>query len=316
MALVVAGARRCVQPLQPVLVGGDGQPSGVVEVERHPAVPHQPEVVAALLPHRGELGQVRSQPGHSLVRRMVQWHLSCDEAHLLGQIVPRGAGVEGELVAGRATQQVVHGLLPEPAQQVVEGEADGADDVEHQAFPAVEQRGPIHLVPDLLDVGDRGTLQETGQVALDDPCAGLAGRCDAEADGAVIGLNLYDQGAQHVQTEGATALGVLRIARNRGGDVVVDPVVALLIVIVGPTAGADSVCADLPNTRHAQPGSCAVVGGPCGNTRILLAVVRPLARSSKLCGAPSQPTRPSISASMPSGTVPTHAAVLSKSSAV
>ena len=38
-------------------------------------------------------------------------------------------------------------------------------------------------------------------------------------------------------------------------------------------------------------------------------MLRPLARSSKLCGAPSQPTRPSISASMPSGTVPTHAAV-------
>ena len=54
-------------------------------------------------------------------------------------------------------------------------------------------------------------------------------------------------------------------------------------------------------------------GGPCGKTRILLAVLRPRARSSKLCGAPSQPTRPSINDAIPSGTVPTQAAVSANS---
>ena len=219
---------------------------------------------------------------------MVQRHLPADEAHLLGQIGPRAGGVEGELVADRAAQQVVDRLLPQPAQQVVEGEVDGADDVEYQTLSAVEQRGPIHLVPDLLDVGDLGTLQEAGQVALDDPRAGLAGGGDAEADGAVVGLDLHDQGAEHVQPEACGGCRRIRIARHRGRDVVVDPVIALLVVIVGTTAGTDRVGADLPDPRRAQrdsPPADSGEGGPCGNTRILLAVLRPLARSSKLCGA-------------------------------
>jgi hypothetical protein len=42
-------------------------------------------------------------------------------------------------------------------------------------------------------------------------------------------------------------------------------------------------------------------------------VLRPRARSSKFCGAPSQPTRPSINDATPSGTVPTQAAVSANS---
>ena len=87
---------------------------------------------------------------------------------------------------------------------------------------------------------------------------------------------LRDQGAQHVQTEGATALRRTPDSATSATMPAADPAHPF-IVIVGPTAGADSVCADLPNTRHAQPGSCPVVGGPCGNTRILLAVPLPLA---------------------------------------
>ena len=111
--------------------------------------------------------------------------------------------------------------------------------------------------------------------------------------------------------EAAAALVVARIARHRGGDVVVDPVVALLVVVVGSPARADREGPDVGDPWRAhgaplrarpagRPGSCS----PCCGPR---------ARSSKLCGAPSQPTRPSISDAIPSGTVPTQSAVSANS---
>ena len=213
------------------------------------------------------------QPGDPLVRTVVQGHLAADETHLLRQIGPGAGGVEGELVADRAAEQVVDRLLPDSAEQVVQGEVDGADDVEHQPFATVEEGGPPHLVPDLLDVGDQRALEETGQVPLDDPGSGLPRGRDPEPDRAVIGLHLDHQGAEHVDAEAAAALVIARIARHRGGDVVVDPVVALLIVVVRAPARADGEGADVGDPRRAhdcsprvlpagRPGSCSPCCGP------------------------------------------------------
>ncbi len=271
IAPVVVGDQRLFDPLQPVLVGGNGQPGGVVEVERHPAVPHQPEVVADLLPHRRQFGDVGLQPGDPFVRTVVQGHLAADETHLLGQVGPGAGGVEDELVADRSAQQVVDRLLPDAAQQVPEGQVDGADDIEHQPLAAVEEGGPPHLVPDQLGVGDQRALEETRQVLLDDPRAGLPRGGDAEPDRAVVGLHLDHQGAEHVDAEAAAALVVARIARHRGGDVVVDPVVALLIVVVRSPARADGEGADVGDAWRAhdvrvlpagRPGSCSPYCGP------------------------------------------------------
>jgi hypothetical protein len=87
-----------------------------------------------------------------------------------------------------------------------------------------------------------------------------------------------------------------------------------LVVVVGSTAATDGEGPDVGDLRGGHAG--AFCGGPWGNTKILLALLRPRARSSKLCGAPSQPTRPSISAWIPSGTVPTQSAVWTNSSAL
>src|SRR5699024_12207502 len=66
---------------------------------------------------------------------------------------------------------------------------------------------------------DLGPLEKARQVLLDDPGAEVAAGGDREADGAVIGLDLDHQRAQHVQAEGLPRPGVLGVDRHRGGDV-------------------------------------------------------------------------------------------------
>ena len=47
----------------------------------------------------------------------------------------------------------------------------------------------------------RRALEEAGEVLLDDPGAELAAGGDREADGAVLGLDLDHQRAEHVDAE-------------------------------------------------------------------------------------------------------------------
>ena len=254
VAPVVVGDQRLLQPLQPVFVGGGGQPDGVVKIQRHPAVPHQPKILANLLPHRGELIKIRPQTRRPLMRAMMQGKLAADEAHLLRQIGTGAGGVEDQLVADRTAEQVVDRLLPQPTQQVIQSKINCADHIEHQPFATVEQRRGEHLVPDLLNIGNRSALQEPREVTLHDPGSGLARRRHAEPHSAVVGLDLDDKRAQHVETEAAAALLIARITRHRRRNVVIDPVVALLVVIVSPAPGADGECPHLGNLRgsHAE----------------------------------------------------------------
>jgi hypothetical protein len=91
-------------------------------------------------------------------------------------------------------------------------------------------------------------------VTLHDPGSGLPRRRHAEPHSAVVGLDLDDKRAQHVETEAPAALLIARITRHRRRNVVIDPVIALLVVIVSPAAGADGECSHLGNLRgsHAE----------------------------------------------------------------
>ena len=73
---------------------------------------------------------------------------------------------------------------------------------------------------------------------LDNIGGGLAPGRHREADDAVLGLDLNDQGAQHIDAEAAATLTVFGIFRHWRGDMVVDPVAIALVMIVGAAACA------------------------------------------------------------------------------
>ncbi len=116
---VIVGAKRLLDPLQPAFVpGAVREPGGIIEVERHPAVVHQPEIVAALGPHIGEQCDVLLHTLQPLGRAVVERQLSADEAELLGDIGPRAGGVELQFVAHRAAQHVIDRLAAQLPEQI------------------------------------------------------------------------------------------------------------------------------------------------------------------------------------------------------
>src|SRR5690606_14941362 len=149
-----------------------------------------------------------------------------------------------------------------------------------------------------------GSLEEAGEVLLDDPGADLAAGGDGEADGAIVRLDLDHEGPQHVQPEGLPGLRVLGIDGHGGRDVIVDPVVRTLVVVVGAAAG-DGVGAHMRDGAvrgaHARASSVsagtvvdvsAVAGSVSSwskRTRILPAGPRPAARAVKASCASSAP---------------------------
>jgi len=86
-------------------------------------------------------------------------------------------------------------------------------------------------------------------VFLDDPAAQVAAGGHRKTDGAIAGLDLDDQGAEHVQAEALPALAVLGVLGHRRCDVVVDPVAIALVVVVGAGA-AQRESADVLDRGH------------------------------------------------------------------
>ena len=74
-----------------------------------------------------------------------------------------------------------------------------------------------------------GSLNKLGQMLLGDPRPRHAAGGYADANGAVIGLDLDDEEPHEVDTPGLPALSILRIFRHRRSDVVVEPVVLVLL---------------------------------------------------------------------------------------
>jgi hypothetical protein len=73
-------------------------------------------------------------------------------------------------------------------------------------------------------------------VLFHDVAGRFAARRHREADGAVLGLDLHHQRAQHVDAEALARLAILGVFGHRGRNMVVDPVARALIVIIGPAA--------------------------------------------------------------------------------
>ncbi len=84
---------------------------------------------------------------------------------------------------------------------------------------------------------------------LHDERADLAARGHCKADGSIACFDLDDQRAEHVQAKRLPALPVLGITRHWRGDVVIDPVIGALVVVVG-AAAANGERADVANGRH------------------------------------------------------------------
>jgi hypothetical protein len=71
---------------------------------------------------------------------------------------------------------------------------------------------------------------------FDNPAAKLAARRDRETHGAIARFNFDDERAEHVEPEALPALAVLLVLAHWRRDVIVDPVAAGLIVVVGAAA--------------------------------------------------------------------------------
>src|SRR3546814_18097717 len=93
-------------------------------------------------------------------------------------------------------------------------------------------------------------VQEAGVMVVGDEAGRLAARRPREADRAVLGLELDDQRAEDVDREALPRGAIFGIARHRRRDMVVDPVAARLVVIVG-AAAAYGEGADMPDFRQA-----------------------------------------------------------------
>jgi hypothetical protein len=71
-------------------------------------------------------------------------------------------------------------------------------------------------------------------VPLHDPGTGLSRRRHPEPDGAIVSVYLDHQCAEEIEPETATTLLKAGILRHRRRNVIIDPVIAPLIVVVGP----------------------------------------------------------------------------------
>src|SRR4051794_12846707 len=142
------------------------------------------------------------------MRTVVQCQLATDESHLLRKIRTRTRGVEDQLVPHRPAEKMVNGLLPQPAQQVVQCKINRADHIKHKSFTTIEEGGSPHLVPDLLDVDHPGTFEEASEMPLHNPGTRLASRGDTKTNSAVIGLNLDDERTQYIEAEAPAAFRV------------------------------------------------------------------------------------------------------------
>src|SRR3546814_3939301 len=69
IAPIIVGGERFLDPFEPALVpGAVGEAGRIVEVEAHPAVVHQPEIVAAFRAHVGERSEEHTSELQSLMR--------------------------------------------------------------------------------------------------------------------------------------------------------------------------------------------------------------------------------------------------------
>src|SRR5580700_2178631 len=116
-----------------------------------------------------------------------------------------------------------HRLLANLREQIPQCKIDTGNSVQHDAFAPVIERGEIHLVPHLLDVGHPLAFEEAGQMFLHDKRPYLTAGGDREADCAIARFNLDNERTENVDAERLTARAILGVTSHWRGDMVVDP---------------------------------------------------------------------------------------------
>src|SRR6185437_9027118 len=106
-------------------------------------------------------------------RPVMQGQLAADEAELPGEVRAGAGGVEHELIAHGAAEELVHRLPAQLPQEIPQRQIDAGDGVDDEALAAVELAGEIHLIPDLLDRGGVPPFEEAGEMPLHDEGGGL-----------------------------------------------------------------------------------------------------------------------------------------------
>ena len=221
---VIVGTERFFDPFEIMLRRGVRKARCIVEIERHPAVEHEPEIRAYAPAHFPDVVDRLSHAFVAFDRGVAKRHLAPNESHLLGQVRPGSRGIKLDFIAHGAANHRMDRLLPQSAEEVPQGQIDTRDGVYNQPFATIILGGKIHLVPDQFDIGWILTDDEAGQMLLHNVCGGLSAGRDGKADRSVIGLNFHDQCAEGVDAKAAAAFPVIRIFGHWGGDIVIDPV--------------------------------------------------------------------------------------------
>jgi len=88
--------------------------------------------------------------------------------------------------------------------------------------------------------------------------ANLAARGHREADRPVARFNFNDKRTEHIDAERLAALPVLGVTRHWRGDMVVDPVIGALVVIIG-AAAANGERTNVTNGVHGHDRTSVMV---------------------------------------------------------
>ena len=172
------------------------------------------------------------------MRPPVGGHFAADKAHLLRQIRTSAGSIELDFVTHRSAQQFVDRQANHFPEQIPQREVDTGDSVHHQtAGSCVVEGGVEHLVMDQFDIADAFAFDKAVEMFFDDKAAHLSGRRHGKAGLPVVSLHFHNQRAQHVDAKRLAGLLILFIFAHRGSDMIVNPVVSPLIVVIA-AAGA------------------------------------------------------------------------------
>src|SRR5476649_602658 len=119
---------------------------------------------------------IRSQPSAAVGGSMRQWNLAAPKTHALCLSGEGASAIEGEVVFGPPSDQLVDGLAAQFGDEIPQREINDADGGERQSLSPVEQAGAKELVPYPVDVAWIGADQKAAEmlrVELFSPSAGI-----------------------------------------------------------------------------------------------------------------------------------------------
>ena len=221
MAVIIIGGQELLDPLDTprhLAVDAPRELDGVGHRERHVAVNHDGEVRAAGGAHCLDALDVLAHAHVSIRGAVREGDLAPKKAQLLAELRARGGAVDGQLLLGLSTQQLVHGLAQLLAQRVPDGEVHRRDGLDGQALAAVVDGATPHLVPHELRVAHVLPLHKARKVLLNDVARRRAPNGDAHANDARSELHLGDHRAQRINAPRLARSLHLRKHRARVGD--------------------------------------------------------------------------------------------------